>query len=110
MTVPVADASLAVREDASSGLVLLDLVVTPNATRFEVRSVDPWRKALSVRVQGKAREGAANEALVRGLAERLSLPSSAVRLIAGASSRRKTVAVLGLGVDEVLRRLRTGGA
>ncbi len=89
--------------------VLLDVVVTPNAPRSEVRGIDPWRKAVRIGVGAKPREGAANAELVRFLAEFLRVPVEAVRLVSGRTSRRKTVAVDGLSEDEVLARLRPGG-
>jgi uncharacterized protein len=41
-------------------------------------------------------DGAANEALVRLIARALELPPSRVRLVGGASGRRKVIAVDGL--------------
>ena len=100
-------AASAIRE--SAGAVLLDLVVTPNASLSEVLGPDPWRKALRVRVAAKAAGGAANEELVRFLADALGLPRSSVRIVSGATSRRKTVAVVGRTRGEIAARL-GGGA
>lgn len=96
-------AESAVRESPRG--VLLDVVVTPNAPRSEVRGVDPWRNAVQVRVGAKARDGRANEELVRFLADRLQVPVASVRILAGHTSRRKTVAVAGLTEAQVVRRL-----
>jgi len=85
--------------------VLLDVVVSPNAPRSEVRGIDPWRHAIQVRVGARAQNGKANEELVRFVSDRLGVPAPSVRILAGATSRRKTLAVAGLGRDEVLRRL-----
>jgi len=50
-------------------------------------------------------DGAANEELVRFMAERLAVPRSAVRIKTGASGRRKTVEVTGLDSKEAEKRL-----
>ncbi len=94
-----------VREDASRGTVLLDLVVTPSAARTEVRGTDPWRHGIVIRVAAKPTEGAANAELLRFLAKRLELPSSSIRIVGGFRSRRKTVAVRGLPRERIEARL-----
>ena len=94
-----------VREDAAHGTVLLDLVVTPSAARTELRGTDPWRHGIVVRVAAKATEGAANAELLRFLARRLELPASAIRIVGGFRSHRKTVAVRGLSLERVESRL-----
>jgi uncharacterized protein YggU (UPF0235/DUF167 family) len=48
--------------------------------------------------------GAANEAVLRLLAAELGLPRRAVRLVAGATGRRKLIAVEGLRADELAVR------
>jgi len=95
----------AIREDASTGLVLLDVVVTPSAARTEIRGTDPWRHGILVRVAAKPTEGAANAELLRFLAVRLELPPSSIRLLAGRRSRRKTVGVRGLARERIEERL-----
>lgn len=50
-------------------------------------------------------DGAANEELVRFLAERLDVPRRAIHLVTGRTGRRKTVDVDGLTDEEALRRL-----
>jgi uncharacterized protein (TIGR00251 family) len=77
--------------------------VQPRASRTEVagRQGD----ALKIRVTAPPVDGAANDALVRFLAERLEVSRSAVRLEAGATGRSKVVAVDGIGVEAASRRL-----
>jgi uncharacterized protein len=48
--------------------------------------------------------GAANQSLLRLLAEELGIPKSAVRLIAGAAGRQKLVAIEGVDGDVVVAR------
>jgi uncharacterized protein YggU (UPF0235/DUF167 family) len=67
--------------------------------------------ALRVRLHAPPVGGAANEALVAFLADRLSVPRRGVRIVAGASSRMKTIEVDGVMAADVegLADERTGG-
>lgn len=94
-----------IREDVAKNMVLLDLVVTPSAVRTEFRGRDPWRHGYVLRVAAKATEGAANAELLRFLARRLGLPASAIRIVAGHRSRRKTVGIVGLPRERIEERL-----
>ncbi|HYM39557.1 MAG TPA: DUF167 domain-containing protein [Thermoplasmata archaeon] len=94
-----------VREDAATGSILLDLVVTPSAARTEFRGVDPWRHGIVVRVAAKPTEGAANAELLRFLAQHLEVPPSALRIVGGHRSHRKTVSIRGLSKERVESRL-----
>ena len=96
----------AVRE--SAGAILLDVVVVPGSARSEIGDLDPWRHALKIRVAARAEAGAANDELVRFLAEFLEIPRSSVRIVTGQMSRRKTICVRGLDRDEFVRRIEGG--
>ena len=61
--------------------------------------------ALRVRLTAAPVDGAANEALVRFLADRLEVPRTAVRLVAGEAARTKLVAVDGIDAAEARARL-----
>ena len=61
--------------------------------------------ALKVRLAAPPVGGAANEELVRFLAERLGVPRRAIHLVAGRTGRRKIVDVDGLTDEEAARRL-----
>jgi hypothetical protein len=67
--------------------------VQPRASRSEV--VGTHGAALKVRLLAPPVDGAANDALVALLAERLGVPRRAVRIVAGMSSRAKTVEIDG---------------
>jgi uncharacterized protein len=58
-----------------------------------------------VRVSARAREGAANRALIEAVADALGVRRSAVSLVAGKRSREKLVEVSGLDPTS-LHRLR----
>ena len=65
------------------------------------RHDDGWK----VRVAAPPERGRANEELLRHLAERLDLPRNRLEIVSGTGSRRKTIALAGLGQDEAERRL-----
>jgi uncharacterized protein YggU (UPF0235/DUF167 family) len=59
---------------------------------------------LRARVAAPPVEGAANQALVRLIAQELGVARSSVRLIAGAAGRQKLLLVQGVSADDVLAR------
>ena len=59
---------------------------------------------LRVHVTAPAVEGAANNALVRLIAGELGVAKRDVRIVAGATSRRKLVVIDGMGPDAVIAR------
>jgi len=65
--------------------------------------------ALRIRLSAPPVDGAANEALIRYLAERLGLPRSAVELVSGASGRRKVLRIGGVTAETASRALLVGG-
>lgn len=50
-------------------------------------------------------DGAANEALIALLAERLGVPKRAILIVHGASSRQKTVEITGVTLEAVTQKL-----
>lgn len=81
----------------------LAVKVVPGASRTEISG---WLgEALKVRVSAPPERGRANEALVVLIADRLGLPTGAVRVAAGAGSPRKTIEIAGLSEQEVRDRL-----
>ena len=71
---------------------LLDVQIQPD-TRFAGLSLAAEGAPLKVKIPARALDGAANAALVAVLAERLGVAESAVKIVRGANSRRKTVEV-----------------
>lgn len=89
---------------AEDGSVVVSLRVQPRASRTGLAGILDGQ-ALRVRVAAPPVDSAANEALVRFLADALDLPRSAVQLRRGAASRRKEVVLRGRTVAEVVARL-----
>jgi uncharacterized protein len=83
--------------------VRIQLHIQPRAARTELAGA--FGDALKVRLKSPPVDGAANEELVRFLAERLGVPRSSVALVAGHSGRRKTVRVAGVSAEDAARRL-----
>ena len=81
----------------------LILHVVPRARRTEV--VGMHGEAVKVRVAAAPVDGAANEELVRFLAERLGVPRSAISIAAGDTSRRKRVIIEGVDTTHAMRLL-----
>jgi uncharacterized protein (TIGR00251 family) len=81
----------------------LRLRVAPGSRRPGIagRHGDGWK----VRVAKPPEGGRANEAVVALLAETLTLPRGAVRIVSGHAGRDKTVAVEGMGSAEADRLL-----
>ena len=83
---------------------LLHIRVQPRAARTGIAG---WRPdgALGVRVTAAPVDGQANAAVETLLAAALGVRSSAVEIVRGASGRDKYVRVVGLAIDDVIRRL-----
>ena len=83
--------------------VLVQIRVIPRARRTEIsgRRGD----AILVRLAAPPVDGAANDALIAFLAERLEIPRRQIALARGATTRDKTIAIDGLSPAEIARRL-----
>ena len=81
----------------------LNLHVQPRARETEVSG---WHDdAIKVRLSAPPVDGAANQALIDFLAQRLGVPRAAVQIVAGHRNRRKRVTIAGVRRAEALRRL-----
>lgn len=90
----------------ADGGVRLRVRVQPRASRNEIAGAHG--DELRIRLQAPPVDGAANEALVRFLAEVLDVPRSAVEIVSGLAARSKTVAVRGIAEGDAARRLAIG--
>jgi len=90
----------------ADGGVRLRVRVQPRASRSEIAGVHG--DELRIRLQAPPVDGAANEALVRFLAEALGAPRSAVEIVSGLASRSKTVVIRGVAEADAARRLAIG--
>jgi uncharacterized protein (TIGR00251 family) len=83
-------------------LTRVRLRVAPGAKRAGVvgRHGDAWK----VRVTAPAEGGRANDAVVRLVADTLTLPRTSVTLVSGHSARDKIVELAGVEPEEIERR------
>jgi hypothetical protein len=76
------------------GAVTFDVLVQPRASRVKLGPVHDNR--LKVAVTAPPVDGEANAAVIEAIAKALGVARGAVEVVAGASSRRKTVRVAGV--------------
>ena len=81
------------------GGVTFDVLVQPRASRAKVGPLHDGR--LKVAVTAPPVDGEANAAVVELIAKTLGVAKSAVSVVAGASSRRKTIRVDGVARNVV---------
>lgn len=83
--------------------VLLSVKLQPRASTNEIAGA--IGNELRIKVTAPPVDSAANEALVRLLAEKLDCARNCVELVRGQTSRHKVIKLLGLTISEVLGRL-----
>ena len=88
---------------AQDNAVVLAVKLQPRASRTEIDQ--PQGDELKIKVTAPPVDSAANEALIRFLAERLDCPRSRVELVRGHTSRHKVVKLYGFSVEEALAKL-----
>ena len=86
----------------SDGLTLA-IKLQPRASKNEIG--DAHGLELRIKVTAPPVDAAANEALLRLLADTLDCPRGSVNLIRGQTSRHKVVKICGLEATEVLNKL-----
>ena len=98
------------RPTRTLGDMRLVVRVQPGAKRTHVggRYGDDDPPVLKVRVTAPAVDGKANAAVIAAVAHALGLPVSAVRMVTGATSRTKTLAIEGAALDAVQQLLSAG--
>lgn len=89
-------------EPTSSGVVLR-VLVAPRSSSNKVLGLHDGM--VKIALTAPPVEGAANKALVAFLAKVLDVSKSSVALVAGETSRKKTLSVEGIGPEEAIRRL-----
>ncbi len=87
------------RIEERDGGVRFTVRVQPRASRTELAGV--YGDGVKVRLTAPPVEGAANQALVEFLADRLGVPSAAVTVARGHRSRTKRLEVRGIGAEVV---------
>jgi len=88
--------------DTSDG-TLLAVKLQPRASKNEIGA--PLGHELKIKVTAPPVDSAANEALLKFLADKLECPRGRVNLLRGHTSRHKTILLRGLKPGEVLCKL-----
>ena len=83
--------------------VLLTVHVQPNASRAECVGIHG--DAIKIRVAARPIQGAANEELIRFIADRCSLVRTQIQIHGGAETRRKRLCVQGVTAEVLMARL-----
>ena len=83
--------------------VMLAIKLQPRASRNAIG--EALGDELKIKITAPPVDSAANEGLVRWLAEIVGCPRGAVQLVRGQTSRRKTVSITGVTPELVLARL-----
>jgi uncharacterized protein (TIGR00251 family) len=78
----------------ADGAVTFDVLVQPRASRAKVGPIHDGR--LKVAVTAPPVDGEANAAVIALLAKSVGVARGAIEVVAGASSRRKTVRITGV--------------
>jgi uncharacterized protein (TIGR00251 family) len=84
--------------------VAMAVRVTPRASRNEVTAIQE-DGTVKVRLAASPKEGDANAALIKYLAEVLGVAPSKIEIIAGETGRDKLISVLDMEKDELQNRL-----
>jgi uncharacterized protein len=82
------------------GKVVFAVRVAPRSSRNAIEG--EYQGALKVRLTAPPVDDRANDALVRLLGERLNVPRSAVRIVAGEKSRAKRIEIAGVTRAQVI--------
>jgi uncharacterized protein (TIGR00251 family) len=91
-----------IAQDTKGG-VTVAISVQPKAARTECAGM--YGDAVKIRIAASPIDGAANEELIRFLADRCEVPRSHISIQVGANSRRKRVRITGVTGEWVLARL-----
>lgn len=79
--------------------MIVDVRVIPRAKKTEFAGTRDG--AILIRVSAPPVEGAANDAVVALLAERLAIPRRDIRIISGQGSRHKRIEIVGATPEQI---------
>ena len=79
--------------------MIVDVRVIPRAKKTELAGTRDG--AILIRVSAPPVEGAANDAVIALLAERLDIPRRDIRIVSGQSGRRKRIEIAGVTADQI---------
>ena len=83
--------------------VRFTIKVVPGASRERI--VGELGNALKIAVNKPPQDGAANEAVIKLIASALAVSEASVAIVRGHSNPRKEIAITGIALEELRRRL-----
>ena len=95
------------RHNEPEAQATLSIRIQPRASKNGIVMMENGK--LKIRLTAPPVDGAANEALVKFLADTLTVPKSQVEILFGHTSREKIIRINGKNDAEVRRVLNTGG-
>jgi uncharacterized protein len=91
------------RNEAETTPVQFAVRIQPRASKNEITRMDDGR--LKIRLTAPPVDGAANEALVKFLADQFNVARSQVEIVSGHTGREKVVRIAGIGKEAAGRLL-----
>ena len=91
------------RNKAEETSALVSIRIQPRASKNEIIRMEGGK--LKIRLTAPPVDGAANEALVKFLADQLNVSRSQVEIVSGHTGREKIIKILGMGEETVQRLL-----
>ncbi len=91
------------KNEGAAGAVTLTVKIQPRASKNEMVRTEGG--GLKIRLTAPPVDGAANEALIKFLADTFSVPKSLVEIVSGHASRDKIVRISGVSPETVNRNL-----
>ena len=85
---------------ASKYGVLLDIEVSPNAKREEIKGYNEWRKRIVVEMKEKPEKFKVNRELVSFFSKLFNIPKNNVKIVNGEKNPLKTILLEGIDVEE----------
>ncbi|MDO9056509.1 MAG: YggU family protein [Methanobacteriales archaeon HGW-Methanobacteriales-1] len=85
------------------GGILLDIEVSPNASKFEISGYNSWRERLEIRIKAIPQKGKANKEIIKEMSK---LTKMDVEIISGLKSHQKTLLINKISRDDFLNIIR----
>ncbi len=79
--------------------ILVDIEVSPNASKFEISGYNTWRERIEIRIKAIPQKGKANKEIIKEFSK---LTKSKVEIISGLKSHQKTLKISKMSRDEFL--------
>ena len=79
--------------------IILDIDVSPNASKFEITGYNSWRERIEIRIKSLPQKGKANKEIIKEVS---NLTKTNVEIISGLKSHQKTLLIKEISKDEFL--------